>query len=275
MPTTQAWVDWAKTQARAQMGGDIATTNRIAYVEYCGGITRLLRDSPAPAGTSGTWSRVDELGNADHYWFSRHVVFTAACVGYTPMGAVIARRSALLRRALELIRALGRADETDVEGHRAGRARPVGRGRPGRDRRPPSSTDWIADGLGRADAMGRDLLEAGAAGPAVLAAGGVAVLFSILIPLWDVVKEIAWVANRPGVIPGTDLFDSEPSSAPGTQQMGWAYAGISDAINSDFDYCWQTIGAASLADLHADEVSLDALLQTLPTGAAPSAAGWG
>ena len=93
MPTTQEWIDWAKTRSREDLGSGLETSNRTAFVYYSALGTRRLRDADAPTAAGTRWSSVNELANADHYWFSRYVVFMAACLGHAPIGAASARRS--------------------------------------------------------------------------------------------------------------------------------------------------------------------------------------
>ena len=106
-----------------------------------------------------------------------------------------------------------------------------------------------------------------AAGTASIAAGGTAVIWSALIPMWAAYKTITLGLGLPGLVPGNDGFDGAPSSETTVAQMRWAYVGINDAINHDFDYCWQWLGSAPLTELLPDGFDQANLLLNLPAGA--------
>jgi hypothetical protein len=270
MPATQQWIDWAKERTLADLGSGLATSNRTLFIYYSALVTRRLRDLELPAGTPGSWSGVDELANADHYWFSRYVIFTAACLGHTPIGVASARRSPTLRLILPIIRSLGRRESPHAGSPPRSRADSHARRRHERDSPTTDPFAWVADGIEQIDLAVRGAGDVLAAGTAAMVAGGAAILWSALIPLWATYKSIAVGVDLPWLIPGNDGFDGAPSSDASTEQMGWAYVGINDAINDDFNFCWQWFGSPTLSDVQPEGFDDDTLLHNLPVGASPA-----
>ncbi|MEO8058165.1 MAG: hypothetical protein ABI671_07545 [Burkholderiales bacterium] len=244
MPSTDQWVQWADTNARRAFP-DAWSHDHFLWLGYTSGVLRTLRDRPADA-SGASWSRVNELGEADHYYFSRTVIACALGLGY--MGPPAYASSPVMQRFLGLIEAgcPSAADEVLRSG--------------------------LIDGhdIDMHDRFAL-LLHTLRAAPRSLIGGVAAVCWALIIPMWELLKEIGWEHDSPWVVPGGD----GASSAPSLAAMGWAYRGIADALTDDAPFSHQFRFSDPRRIEGLAESDFTAALAALPAGAAPSSEHWG
>lgn len=257
MPSTEQWVAWAGNGAR-QAFPDAWSHDHYLWLGCASLGLRSLRDTPAAAGAP-TWSRVNELGYADHYFFMRSVIACALGVGY--LGPPAYATSPTMVEFTRLIES-GASTASDETLRRA-----------------------LIDGHdGDPNARFAVALHAVRVLPRSLVGGVAALLFAIAIPLWEMLKGIAWATGTPALVPDADILDrlanwdwDDPSgsSAPGLESMSWAYQGIIDALVDDapFAHQFRMNDPRRIEGLSGTDV--DNMLSHLPEGAAPSSATWG
>lgn len=257
MPSTEQWVRWADDGARAAFP-EAWSHDHYLWLGCASLGLRSLRDRPPEAG-GATWARVDELGYADHYFFMRSVIACALGVGY--LGPPAYADSPTMVEFTRLIEA-GASTGSDEVLRRA-----------------------LIDGHdGDPNARFAAALHGLRVLPRSLVGGVAAVLFAIAIPLWEMLKGIAWATGTPGLVPGEDTLDrlrrwdwedQSGSSMPGLESMAWAYRGIGDALVEDAPFAHQFRLADPRRIDGLAESDITHMLAHLPEGAAPSSAAWG
>jgi hypothetical protein len=257
MPSTEQWIHWAENGARTAFP-HAWSHDHYLWLSCASGTLRTLRDRPAE--TSGaSWSRVDELGQADHYFFMRSVIACALGLGYLgPPAYASSPTMTEFTRLIEMGSGTGADDvlrRSFIDGH---------------DGDPNARFAVALHGL---RVLPRSLV------------GGVAALcFALVIPLWELLKGIAWATGAPGLVPGEDTLDrltrwdwagQAGSSTPGFASMSWAYSGIADALSEDAPFAQQFRYSDPRRVVGLSMSDFDAALANLPAGAAPSAEAWG
>jgi hypothetical protein len=232
------------------------SSNHYLWCEYASGLLRVLRDTPPAAGSSASWSRVNELGNADHYWFARYYTFCCGGMALNPHRGGYTIGRTLMELALAGWNAASSAcggpeyelgPEASYDSYSgAGR---VGRGAGGRT----SLLDEAADAI-----LGSLSTVVGGAGvPAMV----------LMIPMWELYKRLAIACGMPWMIPGNSGASGEASSDPSVEQMLWAYRGMLHGYTEDAMYISQYMPGSAL---ERAGVSMPASLDPLPPGPAPA-----